>query len=94
MAKSVVWFKKDLRIHDNAALSKAAEVGQVCCIYIVEPSIWQSPDASKQHYDFVLESLRDLYVGLKKLGATLHVLTGEACDVLALLHAHTPFDAI
>ncbi len=94
MAKSVVWFKKDLRIHDNAALAKAAEAGAVCCIYIVEPSIWQSPDASKQHYEFVLESLRDLYVALKKLGATLHVLTGEVCDIFARLHAHTPFDAI
>jgi deoxyribodipyrimidine photo-lyase len=94
MAKSVVWFKKDLRIHDNAALAKAAEAGAVCCIYIVEPSIWQGPDASKQHYDFILESLRDLYVALKKLGATLHVLTGEACDVLERLHAQTPFDAI
>jgi deoxyribodipyrimidine photo-lyase len=94
MTKSVVWFKKDLRIHDNAALAKAAEAGAVCCIYIVEPSIWQSPDASKQHYAFVLESLRDLYVALKKLGAPLHVLTGEACDVLARLHAHTSFDAI
>ena len=94
MAKSVVWFKKDLRIHDNAALAKAAEAGAVCCIYIVEPSIWQSPDASKQHYEFILESLRDLYVALKKLGATLHVLTGEVCDILARLHAHTRFDAI
>ncbi len=93
MAKSVVWFKKDLRIHDNAALAKAAEAGAVCCIYIVEPSIWQSPDASKQHYAFILESLRDLYIALKKLGATLHVLTGEACDVLTRLHANTRFDA-
>lgn len=94
MAKSVVWFKKDLRIHDNAALAKAAEAGAVCCIYIVEPSIWQSPDASKQHYEFILESLRDLYVALKRLGATLHVLTGEACDILTRLHANSPFDAI
>ena len=78
MAKSVVWFKKDLRVQDNAALASAAKSGSLCCIYIVEPSLWLSPDTSKQHYAFVLESLRDLYVALRKVGATLHVLTGEA----------------
>lgn len=94
MTKSIVWFKKDLRIPDNAALAKAATSGQVCCIYIIEPSLWRSPDASTQHYEFVLESLRDLYLALKRLGATLHVLTGEACEVLARLHAHTRFDTL
>ena len=94
MAKSVVWFKKDLRVQDNAALASAAKSGSLCCIYIVEPSLWRSPDASKQHYAFVLESLRDLYVALRNLGTTLHVLTGEACEVLARLHAQTHFDTL
>ena len=94
MSDSVVWFKKDLRIHDHAALNAAAQRGRVCCLYIIEPSLWLSPDASTQHFEFLLESLRDLYIELKGLGAQLHVVTGEAVDVLRRLHALSPFDAL
>ena len=94
MSQSVVWFKKDLRVHDHAALTAAVKRGRVCCLYIIEPSLWRSPDASTQHYEFTLESLRDLYVAIKKLGGQLHVVTGEALDVLQRLHALMPFDAL
>lgn len=68
MPNSVVWFKKDLRVHDHAALAAAVKRGRVCCLYIIEPSLWRSPDASTQHYEFTLESLRDLYLEIKRLG--------------------------
>lgn len=94
MSDSVVWFKKDLRVHDHAALEAARQRGRVCCLYIIEPSLWRSPDASTQHFEFLLESLRDLYLELKKLGAQLHVVTGEALEVLQRLHTLVPFDAL
>lgn len=94
MNRSVVWFKKDLRIHDNAALKAATQRGSVCCLYIIEPSIWKSPDASTQHFEFLLESLRDLYLELKQRGAQLHVVTGEVVDVFQRLYALSPFDAL
>lgn len=94
MSNSVVWFKKDLRVHDHAALHAAAKRGRVCCLYIIEPSLWKSPDASTQHYEFTIESLRDLYRELKRLGGQLHVVTGEALNVLQRLHALMPFDAL
>lgn len=94
MNHSVVWFKKDFRVHDHAALTAAAKRGRVCCLYIIEPSLWRSPDASTQHYTFTLECLRDLYVAIKRLGGQLHVVTGEALEVLQRLHASMPFDAL
>jgi deoxyribodipyrimidine photo-lyase len=94
MSQSVVWFKKDLRVHDHAALTSAVKRGRVCCLYIIEPSLWRSPDASTQHYEFTIESLRDLYVAIKRLGGQLHVVTGEALDVLKRLHTLMPFDAL
>ncbi|MCK6373375.1 MAG: DNA photolyase family protein [Zoogloea sp.] len=94
MDYSVVWFKRDLRLHDHAALSAAALRGPVLCLYVVEPSLWAEPDAARQHYAFILESLRDLYRALRKLGGGIHVVTGEVPDVLGRLHAAAPFGAL
>ncbi len=94
MPYSVVWFKRDLRLHDHAPLRAAVQSGPVLCLYIVEPSLWSGQDVSAQHYLFILECLRELYVSIKRCGAMLHVVTGETTDVLARLHALQPFEAL
>ena len=94
MSYGVVWFKRDLRVADHAALAAAARNGPVLCLYVVEPSLWAQPDAARQHYEFIIESLRDVYRDLRKLGGRLHVVTGEVIDVLSRLHAAKPFTAI
>lgn len=94
MSYNVVWFKRDLRVHDHAPLWHASQSRPVLCLYVVEPSYWRQEDVSSQHYEFVLESLRDLYRQLRALGATLHVVTGEVTEVLARLHRLAPFESI
>jgi deoxyribodipyrimidine photo-lyase len=94
MSYSIVWFKRDLRLADHAALAAAARRGPVLCLYIVEPSLWAEPDAARQHYEFIRESLREVYRELRRLGGCLHVVTGEVLDVLARLHATRPFSAL
>ncbi|MDP2220379.1 MAG: FAD-binding domain-containing protein [Hydrogenophaga sp.] len=94
MAYSVVWFKRDLRVHDHAALQQAAARGPVLCLYVVEPSLWAEPDAATQHLHFLREGLLDLYAQLKALGTRLHVVTGEVTDVLSRLLALAPFEAL
>lgn len=68
MSYELVWFKRDLRIQDHAALTEAARRGPVRCIYIVEPQLWAQPDTSLQHFEFIQESLKDLHEDLKVLG--------------------------
>lgn len=46
----IVWFKRDLRIQDHSALTLAAEQGAVLPLYIVEPELWQQPDASQRRW--------------------------------------------
>lgn len=94
MSYNVVWFKRDLRVHDHAALCHAARQRPVLCLYIIEPSYWRQEDAASQHYEFVLESLRDLYRQLRRKGVTLHVVTGEVVDVLARLHHLAPLEGL
>jgi deoxyribodipyrimidine photo-lyase len=94
MTYSVVWFKRDLRVVDHAALHAAALRGPVLCLYVIEPSVWAQPDAAHQHYLFLLESLRDLDTDLRRLGGQLHVIAGEFVASLARLFVANPFNAI
>ncbi|GCB04439.1 cryptochrome/deoxyribodipyrimidine photo-lyase family protein [Ralstonia sp. SET104] len=91
MTFTVVWFKRDLRVHDHAPLFHAARQGAVLCLYIVEPSYWAQPDAALQHYLFLQECLHDLDEQLRACGATLQVAVGEVTEVLARLQASAPF---
>ncbi len=79
----LLWFKRDLRIHDHAALAMAAELGPVLPLYIVEPAYWRLPDTSARQWAFTAESLHDLRHDLGRLGAPLIVRTGDAVEILA-----------
>ena len=73
MSYRVVWFKRDLRWHDHAALAQAAQGGPVLCLYILEPSLWRQPDAALQHLAFIRESLRELHRALRHQGGGVHL---------------------
>ncbi|MFY7759811.1 FAD-binding domain-containing protein [Aquidulcibacter sp.] len=91
----VVWFKRDLRVHDHAPLLAAHQSGNsVLPLYILEPELWAQPELSGRHFDFLTECLSDLDDALKGRGAGLAVEMGEACDVLARLHASHGISAI
>lgn len=87
----VVWFKRDLRAQDHAALWHAAQSGRpVLPLYIVEPELWVQPDMAGRHWAFIAESLAELRKVLAELGAPLVVRLGEAVPLLARLHARRP----
>ncbi|MGC9417540.1 MAG: FAD-binding domain-containing protein [Rhodovulum sp.] len=86
MAITLLWFKRDLRVVDHPALVLAAEGGgEVLPLYIVEPEYWSLPDTSARQWAFTAESLFDLACALERLGAPLHVKTGDAVAVLESL---------
>ena len=58
---NIVWFKRDLRIVDHAALNSSIESNQLCLlVYIFEPSVNQLPDWSLRHWQFIYNSIIDL----------------------------------
>ena len=81
----LVWFKRDLRVHDHPALCMAASMGAVLPVYIVEPDYWALPDTSARQWAFVAESLVALQTELGAAGAPLVVRVGCAVEVLARL---------
>ncbi|MGF1445172.1 MAG: deoxyribodipyrimidine photo-lyase/cryptochrome family protein [Pikeienuella sp.] len=78
----VVWFKRDLRIDDHAALADAASAGRVIPLYIVEPALWSQPVASGRQWRFVAAALGALRTDLAARGAPLVVRIGAAERVL------------
>lgn len=90
----LVWFKRDLRIHDHAPLSTAAKAGCVLPLYVLEPELWRQPDASPRQYAFLLESLSALNAALTNLGQALIVRIGGAVQVLAQLQTQCVIEAI
>lgn len=96
---NVVWFKRDLRVHDHAALASAVAAARtdgvsVVPLYIVEPQLWAQPELSGRHWAFLAECLGELAHDLRAIGARLIIKHGEAVDVLAQLHARHPITAI
>lgn len=53
----VVWFKRDLRVEDHAALAHASAAGPVLCVYAVELEHWHQPCISDRQWQFVRECL-------------------------------------
>jgi deoxyribodipyrimidine photo-lyase len=94
MDLEIVWFKRDLRVHDHAALVAAANCAsergsRVLPIYVIEPDYWQLPDTSARQYAFLREALLDLQQSLGAIGTTLYLCCGDACEVLKrLLQTH------
>ncbi len=81
----VVWFKRDLRIHDHVPLATAASRGSLLCLYIVETAYWQLPDTSERQWAFVRESVEDLQQQVACLGGQMLVVAGEATEVMQQL---------
>ena len=90
----IVWFKRDLRVHDHCALH-AAEHGPVLPLYILEPGLWQQPDLSHRHYSFLVQSLKELNQALlDALGQPLIIRIGEASDILDQLYRKYHYSAV
>ena len=78
----IVWFKRDLRVDDHRPLLEAAARGPVLPLYVVEPELWQQPDASERQWLFCRESLIELRQSLSALGQPLVLRSGDVVQVL------------
>lgn len=94
MSYQLVWFKRDLRWRDHAALAHASRRGPVRCIYVVEPTLWLQPDAALQHFEFVRESLAELHAHLQSLGGGIEIHIGEMPEILEKIWDEAPFAGV
>ena len=78
---NVVWFKRDLRSHDNLVLLNASKNGPILPLYILEPELWSQGDMSYRQYNFLMDSLASLKKQLSSLNLNLVIKLGNAIDV-------------
>jgi len=75
---AVVWFRRDLRLHDHPALTAAMqEHDRIVPLFVLDPRLLGGRFASPVRAWFMLESVRELSVQLAALGAPMMIRTGD-----------------
>ena len=72
---SILWFRRDLRLHDHPALVEACATGAVLPLFVVDPRLWGPAGPARRGY--LVASLRSLDAALREQGAQLGVLHGD-----------------
>ncbi len=86
---NIVWFKRDLRIHDNLPLQEATMTGlPTLPLYVVEPEYWQQSFASRRHWNFVHDCLIELFSDCTNLGQPLVIRVGNIVEILETISAN------
>ena len=78
MPKSVMWFRRDLRLADNEALCTAAAVGDVVPLFVLDPRFLSTSGAPR--LAFLFRNLRALN---DSMGGALVVRTGNPEEIVA-----------
>src|SRR3954469_691747 len=86
---ALVWFRRDLRSYDHAALYHALkEARHVQCVFVFDSEILDVlTDRRDRRVEFIWLSLEELAQSLEKLGGALQVLSGQARKVIPSLAA-------
>ena len=78
----IVWFKRDLRLSDNAAIQATEASGEpIIFLYIFEPLLLHDQHYDIRHWRFVWQSLQELRNNLYARGHQLWIVNAEALPV-------------
>jgi deoxyribodipyrimidine photo-lyase len=85
------WFRRDLRLHDNTALHRAAieSRGEVIPVFIFDDAILKHPDCGGPIVEFMLGCLQTLKSNLQSTGSDLVVRHGAPLERLTELIRQT-----
>ena len=95
----LMWFRRDLRVQDNAALHMAlSQCAQVHCVFVFDQDILNSLPRADRRVEFIRESLVELDASLRQLsgqaGADLIVRHAVASDEIVHLAAVLKVQAV
>ncbi len=93
---TLCWLRRDLRLHDNQALSAALSEGETHLAFVFDTHILSKlQDKKDRRITFILDSLKEIEATLQKKGTSLHVLYGrpeeEIPKLASLLKASTVY---
>ncbi|MDZ7681219.1 MAG: deoxyribodipyrimidine photo-lyase [Fodinibius sp.] len=87
MATALVWFRNDLRLHDNETLHKAAQFDEVIPVYVFDPRQFSTtsfgfPKTGPHRTRFLLETVDHLRESLRDIGSELVIRHGTCEEEL------------
>ncbi|MGB3138713.1 MAG: deoxyribodipyrimidine photo-lyase, partial [Nodosilinea sp.] len=94
MNKTLVWFRRDLRVFDHEPLLRAARRGSVVPVFVFDRALLHHPETGSSRVSFLLAALHALDADLKALGGRLIVRTGDPVQVLPELVKEIQADGI
>ncbi len=94
--RALVWFRRDLRSFDHAALSRALrDAGEVHCAFIFDRDILDAlPSRSDRRVEFIWESVAELESALRAEGGALIVRHAVAREEIPRLATELCADAV
>jgi len=91
----VHWFRRDLRVEDNTALSRAArDADRVVTVFVLDDHYARDPRVGPARFAFLRSSLEDLAASLANAGGRLVLRKGPAALALPALVAETGASAV
>lgn len=95
-ARALVWFRRDLRTHDHAALCHALKSGRaVYCVFVFDSEILGAlPRRADRRVEFIWHSVRELAAALRRAGGDLLVVHGRARNEIPRLAAQLGAQAV
>jgi deoxyribodipyrimidine photo-lyase len=94
MKRTIVWFRKDLRLHDNPALWEAAKEGIVIPVFIWSEEGKREYSEGEASLWWLYRSLASLDERLRSKGLKLFITSGEEFDALVGVLEETEADAV
>ena len=94
VSRTLVWFRRDLRIYDHEPLHRAALRGVVIPVFIFDRSLLRHPETGAARVAFMVDCLRHLDQDLRRLGGRLILRHGDPTEVLPQLIEATQADGI
>jgi deoxyribodipyrimidine photo-lyase len=91
---SILWLRRDLRVHDHPALEAARAAERMIPVFCFDDGLLGGRHASGPRTQFLLECLADLDAALRKRGSRLFVRRASPVREIARLARETGAEAV
>lgn len=93
--RSVFFFTRDMRLHDNTALLEACKRSQrVIPCFVLSSTFIENENIPERRKQFLMECLTDLADEFTRMNATLHIFSGDYVKALNDIDSKQKIDAV
>ena len=87
---NIVWFKRDLRLHDHGAIAEALKGNRrVLFIYVFEQILIEDPHYSERHWNFIKQSITHLNTELEPYNSKILTVQSDIISIFNLIQSNT-----